>query len=181
MKTGSVDGAGTDADVEIMINGQATSGWYVLDNNGDDRENSQLDTYGFSTPSHLGNISSIVLRVKKADEDRPDWFLDYVEIIDNNNPQGVVTYYFPYSNWIRPNSYTQWVDATIYPTNTTTISGTSSPQSWSVCVISNATGSRYTTTAVGYSAQDAASNLKAELFFQNTGGVGFDVIPGACP
>ncbi|MBL8192614.1 MAG: hypothetical protein JNM06_02240 [Blastocatellia bacterium] len=111
LRTAYVDGAGTNADVEIQIKGQsATSQWYVLDNPEDDREKGSQNIYKLYNSTHLGNINGVTLRVKKADEDRPEWCLAEITLVDHDAPHGTVTYVYDCGNvWICPSSYTEWV------------------------------------------------------------------------
>lgn len=113
LRTANIDGAGTNADVDIQIKGQsATSQWFTLDNPGDDRERGSWNRYVLFNSTHLGSINGITLRVKKADEDRPDWCLESVLLVDHDAPNGAVTYEYLKGNeavWINPTSNTEWV------------------------------------------------------------------------
>ncbi|KAA9357253.1 PLAT/LH2 domain-containing protein [Larkinella humicola] len=108
LKTPRKKKAGTDADVQASIT--STMGgmdWTVLDRkNVDDREQGSFDYYTFTLPQDIGIIQELKLRVKKANENGPEWLLEaaYVHIVNQTN-----LYKFFYNQWIVPTSYTDWV------------------------------------------------------------------------
>ncbi|WP_460639639.1 PLAT/LH2 domain-containing protein [Larkinella harenae] len=108
LKTPRKKKAGTDADVQAAIT--ASKGgmdWTTLDQKYvDDREQGSYDYYSFSLPQDIGIVQELRLRVKRANEDGPEWLLEsaYVHIVNNSN-----LYKFYYNQWINPTSYTEWV------------------------------------------------------------------------
>ncbi|GAB3279580.1 hypothetical protein GCM10027347_54430 [Larkinella harenae] len=81
--------------------------WTTLDQKYvDDREQGSYDYYSFSLPQDIGIVQELRLRVKRANEDGPEWLLEsaYVHIVNNSN-----LYKFYYNQWINPTSYTEWV------------------------------------------------------------------------
>src|SRR5262245_11337003 len=102
LKTMDIDGAGTNADVAIELRGQyGRSGWIVLDYDpGDDRERNSEDVYGFPLNITLGDIMEVALLLRQDDNDRPDWALEYVNVIDFNTPEHQ-EWEFAYHNWIK--------------------------------------------------------------------------------
>lgn len=91
VRTCNVEDAGTDARVEIRLNG---SGWINLDNPGDDRERGKTDRYNF-TLSDLGPITSADIAFDRRG-DSPNWCLEEVVV---RGPGGVTIH--PYHNWLR--------------------------------------------------------------------------------
>lgn len=134
--TADVDGAGTNADVEIKIHGHiATSQWYVLDNPEDDRERGSHNIYILYNSTHLGSINRVTMRVKKADADRPDWCLRQIILTDHDAPQGAVRYEYNCNEWIYPTSYTEWVEYSPQSVGTTSsaLSANTTQDGWRWC------------------------------------------------
>lgn len=84
LKTGSVDRAGTDYDVEMRFkyNDGSFSGWYILDNEGDDREAGSTDYYEIQIPNP-GSVVDAEMRVKHDEHINEDvwynaWYLEYM-------------------------------------------------------------------------------------------------------
>ena len=90
-RTCDVEDAGTDARVEISMNG---SSWINLDNPGDDRERGKTDRYNFTLTS-LGPISSVAIAFDNKG-DSPHWCLEEVVV---RGPNGVTIH--PLHNWLR--------------------------------------------------------------------------------
>ncbi|GGU34344.1 PLAT/LH2 domain-containing protein [Lentzea flava] len=91
VRTCNVEDAGTDARVEVRLNG---SGWINLDNPGDDRERGRTDTYNF-TLTDLGPITSVAIAFDNKG-DSPHWCLEEVIV---RGPDGVTIH--PLHNWLR--------------------------------------------------------------------------------
>ncbi|GAB3726576.1 PLAT/LH2 domain-containing protein [Spirosoma lituiforme] len=109
LKTPKKKKAGTDADVQAALRTADGGGmdWTVLDQkNVDDREQGSFDYYLFTLPSNIGQVTELRLRVKKANDNGPEWLLEaaYVHISNSKN-----LYKFFYNQWINPTSYTEWV------------------------------------------------------------------------
>ncbi|GAB2850810.1 PLAT/LH2 domain-containing protein [Lentzea nigeriaca] len=91
VRTCNVEDAGTDARVEVRLNG---SSWINLDNPGDDRERGRTDTYNF-TLSDLGPITSLAIAFDNKG-DSSHWCLEEVVV---RGPHGVTIH--PLHNWLR--------------------------------------------------------------------------------
>ncbi len=114
LKTKNVDGAGTNADVAIELRGRnGKSGWIILDYpRNDDRERGDRDTYGFTLSFWIRDVTEVAFRLRDADRDRPDWFLDYVQIIDFNEDKNPM-WEFKYDAWVRIAGKTSWFDGPV--------------------------------------------------------------------
>ena len=112
LDTPKVAGAGTNADVEGRIIGTLrNSAWRVLDiPNHDDREQGDKDAYKLYFEDSLGDIAGLELRVKKADNDAPDWLLGTAWICKVAEKR---LYKLPYNKWIKPTSHASWVFANL--------------------------------------------------------------------
>jgi hypothetical protein len=93
IKTGDMDGAGTDSTVYLRLCGTAgcTPSRSVEDPNKDDRERGQTD-YHFRDWEYVGTLTHILLY--QAD-DGGAWNLDWVEVKYNGQ-----TVTFPYDGWM---------------------------------------------------------------------------------
>jgi hypothetical protein len=111
LDTGDQPRAGTNADVEARIGTMRDlSEWRALDNpamgpfggyGGDDREQGAEDYYKYYVDPHFNPVEVLELRVKKWDNDSPDWYLDsafVADVADGN------LYQFEYRQWIDPKS-----------------------------------------------------------------------------
>ena len=77
VKTCDVYLAGTDANVQIRLEGESgTSNWLLLDKAGNDFKRSALDSFSF-TINTVGKIKSVVIKRDSAGI-APDWCLDYL-------------------------------------------------------------------------------------------------------
>jgi hypothetical protein len=93
--------AGTNADVEGRIVGSlGSTGWHILDNPGDDREQGSKDYYRFEDVE-VGTIITLELRVTRSDADKPSWLLE-AAYIAKVEPLEMV--YLPFNEWINPQS-----------------------------------------------------------------------------
>ena len=94
IKTGTPEGAGTDANVRITLNGQI-GGWtpyWVLDNQyRDDFVRDQQDTFVITNPGDLGALRYIYLYHDNTCS-RPAWYIDNIYIVNLNTGQ---EWYFP--------------------------------------------------------------------------------------
>lgn len=100
--------AGTNADVEGRIIGtRGNSAWRVLDTQlVDDREQGSKDYYRLDFDDSFGDINGLELRVRRADEDNPNWLLGTAWICRVDSKQ---LYSLPFNQWIDPTSYNDWV------------------------------------------------------------------------
>lgn len=108
--TPPLEHAGTNADVEGRLLGkQGDTGWRVLDNAGDDREQESLDYYYVIYDETIGDVSAVQLRVKKFDDDSPDWYLStsFLVRVDTRD-----TYELPPFGWFKA-STAQWEYGTL--------------------------------------------------------------------
>ena len=94
VKTCNVEDAGTDARVEVRLNGNSSSTWINLDNPGDDRERGHTDVYD-KTLSDYGPIRSLDIAFDNKG-DSSHWCLEEVVV---RGPAGVTIH--PYHNWLR--------------------------------------------------------------------------------
>lgn len=115
LQTTNEDGAGTNAEVHVMLVGDAgASDWLNLENPGDDTERGKYDLYGFRLDHRVSRIHTIKMRVHKTDNDGPNWKLSFVDV-DWDGGQWVgdewvpARYRFQFNNWIRPTPDRQWV------------------------------------------------------------------------
>ena len=93
--TGNVPNAGTDANVEIRVNGSLGSSPFVpLDNPGNDRERNTCDVYPF-TFADLGTLQSVNVFFDHSGLGA-DWFLTTVRV----KPGSLATATFPYNVWL---------------------------------------------------------------------------------
>jgi hypothetical protein len=95
VKTSDLDGAGTDATVQVRLHGsKGTTGWLNLDSSRNDLERGAYETFSFNV-GDIGSISSVDVWFDHGG-DSADWSLDYVTVT------GGGTYgYFPHYNWLR--------------------------------------------------------------------------------
>jgi hypothetical protein len=100
--------AGTNADVEGRIIGTyGLSAWRVLDQALiDDREQGSEDYYKLDFDDSFGDINGLELRVKRADEDNPNWYLGTAWICKVDSMH---LFALPFNQWIDPQSYTDWI------------------------------------------------------------------------
>jgi hypothetical protein len=111
LDTANVSGAGTDADVEARIlTTKGNSAWRILDSSADDREKGNKDYYRLYFEDGLADITGLELRVKKANENSPNWLLKTAWIW---RASVNLVYELPYNKWINPVSYTEWVSTTL--------------------------------------------------------------------
>jgi hypothetical protein len=99
LRTCNVEDAGTDARVEVRLNGNISSAWINLDNPGDDRERGRTDVYNF-TLSGLGPIGSLDIAFDNKG-DSSHWCMEEAVL---RGPDGVTVH--PFHNWLR-SRYTQ--------------------------------------------------------------------------
>ncbi|MDQ1644561.1 MAG: lipoxygenase y protein 1 [Cryptosporangiaceae bacterium] len=93
--TSNLDGAGTDATVEVRIHGsKGTSGWLNLDNASDNFERNDYDSFTFYL-TDLGTLDYTELYFNDGGDDS-DWSLDYVSV---SSATGYA--FYPYYNWLR--------------------------------------------------------------------------------
>jgi hypothetical protein len=104
--------AGTNADVEGRILGtHDKSAWRVLDDSlVDDREQGSQDYYHLNFDDTFGDVNGLELRVKKADEDNPNWLLGTAWICKVDSKH---LFSLPFNQWIDPRSYTDWVTVSL--------------------------------------------------------------------
>lgn len=115
VKTGNVDGAGTDANVYIQIFGsKGTSRKYLLDLSGDDFEKGYKGFYPFGC-ADLGTIQKITMSHDNSG-DYAEWFLEEVWV---NDVDASVSYDFKCSCWLKGNE-SQNIK-TLYPVATTSM------------------------------------------------------------
>ena len=109
LHTGTDDGAGTNADVAIELRGQfGSSGPMLLDLGTDDHPNGQEDLYVLPELRRIpGRLSSVRVFTKRDDDDRPDWQLADVCVIDGNRPNNQ-EWQFDYNGLIKIESKTKW-------------------------------------------------------------------------
>jgi hypothetical protein len=92
--TSDLDGAGTDATVQVRIYGSTgTTGWLNLDDSRNNFERNDYDSFSF-TLSNIGTIQKIDLWYDHGGSD-PAWSLDYVSVIGGGSSG-----FFPYYNWL---------------------------------------------------------------------------------
>jgi hypothetical protein len=82
--TGTVDGAGTDANVYLILEGtEGKSNEWHLENNEDNFERGKTDSFTQEASVHLGTLKKAIIRHDNSNP-RPGWFLQRVEITDKN-------------------------------------------------------------------------------------------------
>jgi hypothetical protein len=92
--TSNLDGAGTDATVQVKIYGaNGTTGWLNLDNSEDNFERNDTDMFSFIL-SDIGAIKKVDVSYDHRG-DSPDWSLDYVSVFGGGDYG-----FFPYYNWL---------------------------------------------------------------------------------
>lgn len=110
LDTGDLPRAGTNADVEARIGtARDLSQWQILDNPrtdfpfslGDDREQGAQDYYKYYIDQHPNPVEVLELRVKKWDDDSPNWYLSSVFVADVADGN---LYQFEHNKWIDPES-----------------------------------------------------------------------------
>ncbi len=106
-KTGDMDGAGTNSDVYVSFDFGRVR--VYLDDQGDNLErgsyecfNSQWWTNQSSVPKVPGTID---VSVSKFDDDRPEWYLEYIEIklavqIPGDGEKIITSRRFPANRWV---------------------------------------------------------------------------------
>jgi hypothetical protein len=91
LRTQNVAGAGTNADVEVLVTGTTgESSWIPLDNPGDDREKGDVDIY-YLALQDIGDPTRVKLRAREesATPDGPTWNLDRVCVFKGEVPFAV--------------------------------------------------------------------------------------------
>ena len=98
-KTGTVDGAGTNADLYITFYGSkgTSSEYWVGDNpSKDDLEKGNLDYYMVEITEDVGTLNKIKIRSNNKGKGSA-YYLDYVEVTDI---EAYRRYTFPCNNWL---------------------------------------------------------------------------------
>jgi len=87
VKTGTVDGAGTDANVYIRING--TTGYIEkeIDNEEDNREKGSEDTFIFQGKDYIGALRSVSIKRDNYGSS-PDWYLETISVARSFSEEG---------------------------------------------------------------------------------------------
>lgn len=123
--TGNVDGAGTDANVQIKIFGDGgETEWFVLDTSKDNFERNTVDDFYKISPD-IGELKEINLNfyqeVQSWSGERntwsPAWYLEAIFVVNSRTNQAWV---FPYDQWV-PLDYNTLLPGyrwTEYPYNT---------------------------------------------------------------
>jgi hypothetical protein len=112
VRTGTVGGAGTDADVYLTIYGtDADSREIVLDNATDNFENGQTDTFGIETKD-LGSLRAIRIRHDNSGGG-PGWFLADVRIARENPP--TQEWVFPCQRWLARDEDDGSIERLLFP------------------------------------------------------------------
>lgn len=98
VKTGDLENAGTDSNVQIRLNGSlGRSGFIDLEKPGDDRQRGKIDEYT-KLWTDLGALRSIDIKFTRMG-DGAGWYLDYVSI----DPSNRAVSYFPHYRWFSQN------------------------------------------------------------------------------
>ncbi|SHG97806.1 PLAT/LH2 domain-containing protein [Fibrobacter sp. UWH9] len=116
IKTGNVDGAGTDAHVFLTIQGsRGTNTWVNLndESDNDDFETGDLNTIEVQSASDLGEIKSIIIGHDNANK-RAGWYLSYVEI---TNPDSGKTWNFIANRWLAKDEGDKKISVTLTPSS----------------------------------------------------------------
>lgn len=104
MQTGTQDGAGTDARVELLLKGQSHQfGPMHMDDKNDNFERGRMDVFTKFLPSDLGTINEVCVKRDNAGGS-PKWNLDYVNL--QLPDKGDAT--------DRTGSYHKWIPANIW-------------------------------------------------------------------
>lgn len=101
VKTGDQKGAGTDANVYIILHGKGIkTEERKLDNFfKNDFERDKVDTFSFDSEVYVSEVQRIGLRRDDIGLDR-NWYVDWIEVtIEKNN----TTFVFPVMKWIKAN------------------------------------------------------------------------------
>lgn len=104
VKTGNVDGAGTDAGVYVTFYGASgrTNEVYLGDSPRDDLERGQTDYYMVETWNRVGALNQILLRTDNKGKNAA-WYVESVTVWD---VEGNKTYEFPANLWMDGNHKT---------------------------------------------------------------------------
>jgi len=98
VKTGDLDGAGTDSWVQIRMHGAlGSTGWIVLDDEDDNHERGRLDRYRV-THADLGELRSIDVWCDHSGRNA-DWYLDWI-LISKGSTDGNL---FSHGGWFTRN------------------------------------------------------------------------------
>jgi hypothetical protein len=109
--TGTVEGAGTDANVYItLFGGNGNSGERQLDNARDNFERGQTDVFALEM-ADLGDIRRV--RIRHDNENRyPGWFLDRITI---HNEETDREWVFPCQRWLAKDEDDGQIDRILDP------------------------------------------------------------------
>jgi hypothetical protein len=98
VKTGDLDGAGTNAWVQIRMHGSlGSTDWIVLDDDHDNHESGRLDRYQVKHQD-IGTLQSIDVWCDHSGRSA-DWYLDWI-LISKSSTDGNL---FSYGGWFTKN------------------------------------------------------------------------------
>jgi hypothetical protein len=110
IRTGTLQGAGTDAQVYLTLTGmRGASSELRLDGVGQIFENGKRDTFSFSLPD-FGALTQVRIRHDNS-KDRPGWFLEDIQV-NKTHPQvvGDRVYFFKCSRWLAKDEDDRQID-----------------------------------------------------------------------
>jgi len=111
VKTGGMDGAGTDAHVYIRLHGvYGHTSAVELDDSNNNFERSQVDTFAI-TVNDVGTLTSLEVWHDNSGR-HSGWYLDEITLSERYS---TVSYLFPCHNWLSLSDGDHQLSRTLYP------------------------------------------------------------------